>query len=185
MSMKQQAPFLLRPCDGNPNTNGSFLQIDSTDKVPIHTTLENVCLADFWKQDEHKTLHNEFKFDMELCCSLGKFIADYDEIALDSPELEELVIYRCHGKVGESKAAKNTSTSLERQCKHQERPHHAIAWSANRRKLCMFTKQLASMKKVETTRKKVEHGERPLLHPHLVFLVLEVVSTTLAKDKQP
>jgi hypothetical protein len=39
------------------------------------------------------------------------------------------------------------------------------------------------MKKDETTRKKVEHGERPLLYPHLVFLVLNVVPTMLARDK--
>jgi hypothetical protein len=47
----------------------------------------------------------------------------------------------------------------------------------------MFSKQLASMKKDETTRKKVEHSERPLLYPYLVFLVLEVVPTMLAMEK--
>jgi hypothetical protein len=36
------------------------------------------------------------------------------------------------------------------------------------------------MKKDATTRKSVERGERPLLHPYLVFLVLEVSLTTLA-----
>jgi hypothetical protein len=87
MSVKEQAPFPLRPCDRNPKTNSSFLETDSSDKVPIHATLNNVCGADFWKRSKHENLFKEFKFACELC-SAGKFITDHDKIALDSPELE-------------------------------------------------------------------------------------------------
>lgn len=86
MSVKEQEPFLLRPCDRGPKTNGSFLEIYSTDKVPTHTILKNVYPAKFWKCGKRKNLFKEFKFAYKLY-SAGKSVNDFDKIALNSPEL--------------------------------------------------------------------------------------------------
>jgi hypothetical protein len=60
---------------------------------------------------------------------------------------------------------------------YQERLYHALAWSENRKKIYILLKQLELMKKDETKRNKVDHGERLLLYPYPIFLVLKVVPT--------
>ena len=77
-----------------------------------------------------------------------------------SPKLNKAEIHRCAAPAGESKEQKNADTALARACEQDDRVCHAVTFSDDQKKLCVVTKQRASMKKDATAWKPVEQGER-------------------------
>jgi hypothetical protein len=122
---------------------------------------------------ELKTCYNMY--------SKGSFITNFETIVIESPELHDVTTIQHYGAdIRESKLEKNSGSALQRVLDYKTLEYQAIAFSDDKQKKYVLSKQFASMKK--NKKGKTAKGDRRELYPYLVFLVLAVEATTQAQD---
>jgi hypothetical protein len=177
INLEVSAPCLVQPYDKNPATSGTYLKdLDMAHSATIHHHFIQILGTPFVNREVNRALKVELE-TAHVLWKEKKFIEDFEEIALESPELRPELIYKRFGHIGESMSSKNIGVALQRTLGMEKLIFHAIAASHDKSKLYLLSKQEASYSKDEKTRSKVEHGERPEFKQYLLFLVLEVEPT--------
>lgn len=181
-SIEEKSPTLIRLYGRNKVSSGSFIgDLNVKNDDPADKTLKVVLESNFIRRPGNRLLQKEMYAALNLALQ-KKLISGIDDIAEIIPEIIPGFIYKSYGYIGESEAQKNIGSALQRLLEQTELSYHGIAFSEDRTKLYVLSKQKASMTKDESTRKKVAAGERPDFKLYLVLMVLGIEKTTHVED---
>jgi len=155
------------------HSNGIFANIDTSERRTIPQILNTLA-----NSTEHEEPLKIFFCDIKRYYTEDKFTDDFDTICLEAPELTEDFIRQSFIHVGESTRAKNIVSSLHRVLELDEIIYHAIAQADDGKSIYIISKQRASQKHDEKTRKETEVGEKPKFAEYLVMVQLMMQPTT-------
>jgi hypothetical protein len=105
------------------------------------------------------------------------FSDDQDDIITAAPEMHAGVINYLYAPLGGGAEMKSMRDSLSKSCEQNGIIYHAMALLDDT--VLLVTKQAASLRKDQTTRKETEAGEKPLPDEYLVILELGYEKTTV------
>jgi hypothetical protein len=111
--------------------------------------------------------------------SEGRFIEDFDMIAIEAPDLSEDFIKSSFIHIGDNEKQKNIRTALWKVIEMESVLYHSFARGPEKTSIYVLSKQVASQKRDEKTRKHTDAGEKPLSEEYLVLAKISVQSTTL------
>lgn len=181
-SLEQRSPTLVRAYNRDKVSSGSFINgLNTKNDAPVDKTLQTLLRSPFMEQPTNRLIQTEMNAALDLFLK-RKFVLGIDAVAEISPEITPELIYRSFGHIGESVSQKNVGSALQRVLEQTELTYHAVAFSNDKKKFYILSKQSASMNKDQSTRAKVGAGERPELSQYLVLMVMAIEPTTLADD---
>ena len=100
-----------------------------------------------------------------------------DDIISSAPEMNDSAIHHLYAPLGGGKEKKSMRESLEKSCEQNGVIFHAVALLQHT--TLLVTKQAASLRKDQTTRKETDDGEKPLPEEYLCIVELETERTTM------
>ena len=177
LHLEANRPPLQRFHDRNKHTNGFFLKLKITEKVPAQTAFKQL-VASATFQRKFPVLYNMIKFVNEKM-EKEVMIDDFDDICTKAPELPGYVIEREFAAVGDSGHSKNLAGSLKRKLAQPRALYHANVFSDDKKHLFIVSKGEASLTKDEKTRKMTARGEKPLPEQYITVLKLRVEPTNI------
>ncbi|KAL3768178.1 hypothetical protein ACHAWO_006548, partial [Cyclotella atomus] len=154
------------------SNNGVFANIDVSERRTVPQILTAISNADLEQSIK------QFALDLLQLYGEDKFVDNFATIALEAPELHEEFIYKEFAHVGDSTNQKGITEGLKRVLEMDQIIYHANARSEDGKSLYVISKQRASMRTDEKTRKKTATGEKPKLKEYLVMMQIAIQPTT-------
>ena len=102
----------------------------------------------------------EFLTEVDDHFKADNFSDDQDDIISSAPEMNDSAIHHLYAPLGGGKEKKSMRESLEKSCEQNGAIFHAVALLQHT--TLLVTKQAASLRKDQTTRKETGEGEKPL-----------------------
>jgi hypothetical protein len=150
--------------DRDHSTNGIFAKIDTGRGQSIGDILNNLVNSREHRQADHKLF-----VEVHSLLSEGRFIEDFDMIAIEAPDLSEDFIKSSFIHIGDNEKQKNIRTALWKVIEMESVLYHSFAWGPDKTSIYVLSKQVASQKRDEKTRKHTDAGEKPLSEEYLVL----------------
>lgn len=151
-----------------------YINIETGRTANVGIILGNLASSARFNKPKYRNIRNLIAL-AKKCYDENLFEDRYDNIAETAPDLQEELIYKSFGHIGESKKEKNVGDALRRILGSKDISYHAIAKVPESSNYILISKTQASTTKDQKAKKQTADGEKP--PPTEYFTILELETT--------